>query len=225
MKTRIKVRNAKMADIPALLAIDEEIWPQFRATPEMFQSRVETFPEGQFVAMLNGQVVGSVFTQLIDYKDWGDKTFTWNNVTDFGTIRRTHNPKGDSIYGVGLAVTKRFQGSATSKLLVMASVCMTIRMNLCQILLGSRIPAYHRHSEIPVEEYIHATREKNNRFLDPELAFYQKYNGEPIKPLPNYMDDPESLNFGVLIRWKNPFYNKPLRWIIPFVLKIFPNIF
>lgn len=208
MKAKIKVRQARMNDVPALLKIDEEIWPQFRASDEMFRSRIEVFPEGQFVAVAENQVIGSVFSQLVNYEDWAEKDFTWNEITDCGTIRKTHQPNGDSVYGVGLAVIKEFQGTDASRLLAKAGVWLTVKLNCRQILLGARIPAYHKHQDISVAEYIKMTGGKSGRLLDPELAFYQKYKGEPIKPLPNYMDDPESLNFGVLIRWQNPFYNR-----------------
>jgi GNAT superfamily N-acetyltransferase len=212
MKEKIKVRNAKLPDLPELLAIDKEIWPEFPATEEMFRSRIETFPEGQFVAEADRNIVGSVFSQLVKYEDWADKDFTWNEITDYGTIRQTHNQNGDSVYGVGLAVIKRFQGTGASHLLIVNIVQLAIRLNCRYILLGSRIPSYHKHSEIPPALYIKTY--KGKRLLDPELSLYKRYGGEPVKPLPNYMFDPESLNYGVLIRWQNPFYNKPFKRVI-----------
>jgi len=224
MKRKIRVRQTRLSDIPQLLKIDAEIWPDFRANEEMFRSRIETFPEGQFVALVNGRIVGSVFTQLINYKDWEHRTFTWDEITDFGTIRRTHNPKGDSVYGVGLAVAKKFQDRTVSHLLILCSVQQTIKMNRRRILLGARIPAYRRFSDTPPEKYIRMVRSKSGRLFDPELAIYQEYGGMPVKLLPNYINDPESLNFGVLVEWQNPLCNNPLRKIIAFILKIRPDV-
>jgi hypothetical protein len=225
MRQKIRVRQATLADVYRLLEIDKEIWPNFRASAEMFQSRITVFPEGQFVAVVGGKVVGSVFNQLVNYEDWKDKDFTWDEVTDNGTLRRTHNPRGDSIYGVGLAVAKQFQGSAASRLLTIAAVRWVVSNGRQQILLGARIPGYCRHSDIPVKDYILETRGKRGRLLDPELAFYQKYGGEPIKPLPNYIHDPESLDFGVLIKWPNPFYGKPVSSIfVDWFLRICPSV-
>lgn len=226
MGIKIKVRQAILADVPQLLRIDEEIWPESRADGQMFRSRITVFPEGQFVAVSNGQVVGSVFSQLVGYKDWADKDFTWDEVTDKGTLCRTHNPKGDSVYGVGLAVAKKFQGSAASRLLTIAAVRWVVCNNRRQILLGARIPGYHRHPDIPVEDYIVKTRGRKGRLLDPELAFYQKYGGKPVRPLPNYIHDPESLNFGVLVKWPNPFYDKALlSFLVGLFLRVCPRAF
>lgn len=225
MKNKIRVRQATLADVPQLLRIDKEIWLEFNANAEMFQSRIITFPEGQFVAVLaDGQVVGSVFTQLIDYKDWENKNFTWDEVTDNGTLRRTHNPKGDSVYGVGLAVVKKFQGVGVSERLLIAVAGLTIRENYRRVILGARIPGYCRHSDIPAEDYIVKTRGKIGRLLDPELAFYQKYGGKPVKPLPNYIPDSESLGFGVLVNFKNPFHNKFYRKVVAWFLRVCPSV-
>ncbi len=153
-----------------------------------------------------------------------DRNFTWNEITDSGTIRQTHNPNGDSVYGVGLAVVREFQNTAVSSFLIIEAGRLTIQKNYRQLLIGARIPAYHKHQDIPVDEYIKITRGGSRRFFDPELAIYQKYKGIPIKVLQNYMYDPESLNFGVLVSFKNPFYNSLFRKIVALVLKIRPEV-
>jgi GNAT superfamily N-acetyltransferase len=207
----IKTRQAETKDLSQLLEIDREIWPESLATEEMFRSRLETFPEGQIVAVKNDQAIGSFFTELINFEDWAKKDFSWNEVTDEGSIRRTHNPKGDSMYGVGLAVSKKFQGIGVSQVLIAKAIKLIIQINRRQYLLGSRIPGYYKHTDIPVDVYIETRRGKSQRLMDPELAFYAKYGAEPVKVLPNYISDSASLDYGVLIRWKNPFYNKPFK--------------
>jgi len=212
-KIKIRIRNAKIEDIPILLEIDEESWPGFRANNEMFLSRIKVFPEGQFVAVVDDKIVGSCFTQRINESEWRDRNFSWSEITDNGLIKKTHRQNGESMYGVGLAVRKSFRNFTVSQRLIIAGIQLAIRLNLKQIFLGSRIPSYHRYPHIPVEEYIR-TLTSSGRLLDPELTLYKKFGGEPIRPLPNYMPDPQSLNFGVLIRWKNPFYKNPfIKWI------------
>jgi GNAT superfamily N-acetyltransferase len=193
----ISVRQAKIADLAELLTIDEKIWPEFRATKEMFQSRLEVFPEGQFVAVCCDQIVGSIYSQLVDY-ELLPKSFTWTEVTDKGTIRKTHNPIGDSVYGIGLAVLPEFQGTSASRLLIMAVADWAMNSGRHRFLWGARIPGYHKHKEMSVEQYI---QKKNSmgRYIDPELALYQKYDANPVRPLVDYIPDVESLNYGVLV--------------------------
>jgi hypothetical protein len=212
MKRKIRARQARLFDVPRLLEIDSEIWPNFSATEEMFCLRIKTFPEGQFVTEIDGKITGSVFSQMVRYEDWSSKDFTWEEITDCGKIRRTHNQNGNSVYGVGLAVAKEFQGTIASRLLISKIVQLAIRLNCQYVLLGSRIPSYHKNSDISPSLYIKTCRGK--RLLDPELSLYKKYGGEPVRLLPNYMPDPESLNYGVLIKWQNPFYNRPFKKVI-----------
>jgi len=61
--------------------------------------------------------------------------------------------------------------------------------------------------------------DNKKRLLDKELNFYNKAGLNIIKVIPGYMNDIDSLNYGVLLVWKNPFY---------YIVKIFPflkNIF
>ncbi len=212
----MKIRRCRKEDLPQLVDLDHKVWPFFPATPEMILSRIKTFRPGQFLAECNGRVVGAVYTQRINYDEWAKKKFTWMEITDNGTIKNTHRPDGDTLYGVGLAVKREFQGRGVSLRLIIAAGQLAIRLNVKQILLGSRVPSYHRHSEIPINEYLENPR-------DPELRFYLRYGVEFIKVLPDYMPDPESLNFGVLIGRRNPFYGNPFHHLIatifPYLIK------
>jgi len=193
----IVVRQATMDDLPGLLKVDAVVWPDFPAKEEMIRSRLEVFPKGQFVALCGDRVVGSIYSQLV-YYEFLPKSFTWMEITDGGTIRRTHSSDGDSVYGVGLAVLPEFQGTDVSHLLIMAVAKMAMRLGVYRFLWGARIPHYYKYKEIPVGQYIKKKTSKG-RYIDPELSLYQQYAANPDRPLSNYMPDPESLNFGVLV--------------------------
>jgi len=48
---KIKIKQAKIEDIPAIFQIEKEAWGEkWAATKEMFESRIKTFPEGTLVA-------------------------------------------------------------------------------------------------------------------------------------------------------------------------------
>ena len=71
-----------------------------------------------------------------------------------------------------------------------------------------------------VEDYVFGKR-KSGKPLDPELYFYLKNGFKIVEVIPGYMHDPESLDYGVLIRWDNPIYiitrMFPLKWMIRFI--------
>ena len=203
---KVKIKQARIEDIKEILIAEEKAWPEkLRATKEQFRSRIETFPEGTLVAIANSSVIGVVSTEIVDY-DIKDPIATWAEATDGGFIKKTHNPKGNTLYGVDLTVSQFVEN--TSKLLMQEVGKLVIRYNLKQGVLGARIPRYHKFKDkMTVEEYINDR--KGNRLMDPELSFYAKMGLKAVKALPDYIDDAESRDYGVLMAWKNPFYGKP----------------
>lgn len=215
IKNRVKIRKAKIDDIPQILKVEKAAWGSERAaTFEMFQSRIETFPEGTLVAILENKIVGVVATEIVNY-DLKKGFLTWYEVTDNGFIKKTHNPKGDTLYGVDLSVDPSYQNRGVGKKLMIAIGKLIIGYNLKRGLLGARIPQYHQFANrINVKEYVNLREKKDEILPDPELIFYQKLGLKILGVVPNYFKDPESLNYGVLMAWENPFYNKWYRGIV-----------
>lgn len=207
VKHIITLRMARENDIDQLLYLEEEAWlPGQRADREMFESCIKTFPDGIFVAEEKGKIVGVVVTQIVNYNyELEDFSLNWCEATDNGRIKDTHNPNGDTLYGVNLSVS-RHASRNVSRLLLELVGKLAIKHNLKRGILGGRLPRYHKYkNKMSAEEYIHAISE-TGRTLDPELYLYQKIGLKMIKLLPNYFNDPESCNYGVLLVWENPFY-------------------
>ncbi|MFH1294076.1 MAG: GNAT family N-acetyltransferase [Pseudomonadota bacterium] len=205
----IKIRQARLEDIPGILDVEEESWPEhLRATEVQFVSRIETFPEGTLVAVMNGTIVGVVATEIVNYRDFRQSTaaLTWDKITDQGFIKKTHNPSGDTLYGVDISVSRFAAGS--SSMLLRTIGRMTIRYGLKRGMLGARIPRYHKYADrMGAEQYVGIKR--GNGPADPELMFYKKFGLEIIRVIPNYIKDPDSCDYGVLLVWENPFYGRP----------------
>jgi hypothetical protein len=195
-----------MKDIDGMVDLEEKVWPKgLRATKEQFISRIETFPEGIFVAILDDKVVGTVVTEIIKYDLLNAATLTWKEITDNGFIRKSHNPWGDTLYGVNLSALPK---TDAAKLLMQEVGKLAVRLNLKRGVLGARIPRYHRvANRIAVEDYVNGR--KGNRPMDPELVVYTRLGLKITKIIPYYIDDSESCDFGILMVWDNPFYGKP----------------
>jgi hypothetical protein len=224
MRRKIRIRQARADDIEAILLVEKKVWPEsLRACQEMYQSRLSTFPQGTLIAEREGNIEGVVVVQLMNFSSTPDIS-SWNEATDYGYIKNSHNPEGNSLYGVNLSVCHGSQNRVAMTLLE-AMGKLAIRHNFKQIVLGGRIPGFARYLKhyrqkngIPVisdekrdkiaEDYMRATNKRGSP-LDPEINFYQKAGMKIIKLLPNYFEDPESLNYGVLVLWPNPFYGKP----------------
>lgn len=221
----IKIRNAELQDVKEILSVEKEAWPEgMQATEEMMESRIRVFPEGTKVALSESnyeRIVGVVCVEIVNF-DTKNPYPTWQEATDHGTIKHTHNSQGDTVYGVDLSVLPKAP-KETGKKLLESVAKMAIARNLRQCVLGGRIPRFARYVEKKLArdpeniskkemdqiawKYIH--QQSHSRSLDPEVNFYKKVGLEVVDILPNYMEDPRSLNYGVLLRWKNPFFNKP----------------
>jgi len=236
MRRKIRIRQARVDDIEAILLVEKKAWPEnLRASPEIYQSRLRTFPQGTLVAEREGKIEGVVVVEIINFRSASDVR-SWNEATDYGYIRKSHDPQGNTLYGVNLSVSPQTQ-SRVAVALLEAVGKLAIRYNSKQIVLGGRIPSFARYLKhhcqkngISVisdkkrdkiaEDYIQAKNRRGNP-LDPQITFYQKVGMKIIKLLPNYFEDPESLDYGVLVLWSNPFYGKPFRrfWSWRFKLK------
>jgi len=116
-KRGLEVRQARLRDIKEILRIEKEAWQKgLRATKEMFHSRLKTFPEGFLYAVMNGEIQGFVVTEILDY-DMRGSPLSWKEATDNGYIRKTHNPNGDTLYGVSLSVSTHAQRRVSVALL------------------------------------------------------------------------------------------------------------
>jgi len=217
-----RIRQARFRDTGRILRIEREAWPEgLRATREMLHSRLKTFPEGFLCAEANGEIQGFVVTEILNY-DIRKSSLSWQEATDNGYITRTHNPDGDTLYGVSLSVSPCARKGVAVALLEAAGK-LVIKYGLKQAVFGSRIPRYHRHAfKMSVEEYI-KSRTVSRRPLDPELGIYQSVGLKPVKIIPGYIDDPQSLDYGILVVWENPFLD--LTRLFPFWAQLLSSSF
>lgn len=215
---RVITRKANQRDVDSILKIENDAWGLNAATREMVFSRINTFPEGVIVAEKNNNLVGVVFTEIIDWSVYKNKdSFTWYEVTDNGLILKTHNRNGDTLYGVGLSVMNAYRGEGIGTELLRSIARLIVSLRLKRGVLGGRVPYYHKFNHYSIDDYLKAVDQDGN-ILDPELRLYKRSGLKIIKPVKNYFNDPESLNWGILLSWENPVYI--LSWI-PFLAKIF----
>lgn len=216
MENKRIIRPASPNDLEEMLRIENEAWPvELRATEKMLRSRLETFPEGNFVAISDGHLDGFVCTQIVKYNN-DIVTKNWYEATDNGYIKKTHDYNGDYGYGVSLSVLPTAPHRTPFQLLEAAGK-MAVGFNLKGGLLGARIPSYHKYADqVPIEEYVFK-KNKRGKYLDPEINLYFKAHFKPIKILKDFIKDPASMNYGVLLEWRNGFY--PLGRVFPPIRK------
>ncbi len=206
----MEIRKARIEDIEEIVKLEQSAWPEGgAATSEQIEERISIFPEGVIVCVDNLKIVGTVMGELLEYKELMSGEKTWSSITGNGYIS-THSNTGNVLFGVDLSVDPTSRNKGLGKNLLMEIGKLAIRKNLIGGVLGARMPDYHKfHSQVSPEEYLNY-RDGSGKLIDSELRFYERNGLKLIKVLPNYFPDKESLDYGVLCLWKNPFYVKNL---------------
>jgi len=218
-RSKFVFRPATLADVPNLVKLEQNVWGESGAKSLQLSSRIKIFPAGNIIALYENRVVGYLSFEYVD-NVVNLSHFSWDDITDNGTIVKSHKFQEKYMYGINLSVHKTMSGQQLGFGLTLQAWINMILNNKKGIFIGSRMPGYRaykrHHPGITAEEYVKLKR--NGKLRDPELRMYEKDGVCPVKVLPEYFPDPPSENYGVLLYRKNPFYNWPFRrfwaWLI-----------
>lgn len=196
-------RGGRIEEISGMLRVENEAWPEKMAfTKEHFLSHLVVFPEGIFIAKVDGEIAGVGISEIIQY-DLDHPVPTWYEVTDNGFLRNKHDPAGNTLYGVSLTVSPRFSAWGIGPKMLDCAQRYVVEKKLERFVIGSRVPRYHKYAaRMTANDYIHA--KKGKRYFDPEVEFYASSGFIVVGLLPEYFEDPDSVNYGVLMSWDNP---------------------
>lgn len=202
-KEKVTIRQAVHADIPALVELSRKVYPDFYSTAEELRGQISSFPEGQFVALYDGRIVGYCATFIIG-GDVALKPHTWEEITGGGFASR-HDPDGDYLYGMEVCIDGDYRGLRIGQRLY------DVRKKLCQqfelkgIIFGGRLPSYGRRKNKVQgpEDYIEQV--KSRKIRDQVINFQISNGFEPLGVLKDYLpEDRESEGYAVHMLWKNP---------------------
>lgn len=165
---------------------------------------LKLFPEGQLCIAVDDKVVACSLSIIVDYDEYGDK-HTYKLITGEYTFS-THDPTGDTLYGIEIFVSPEYRGLRLGRRLYEARKELCETLNLKSIVAGGRIPGYHAHADtMSPREYI--DRVKAKELYDPTLTFQLSNDFHVRKVLKNYLPgDHESKDFATLIEWNNIYY-------------------
>lgn len=209
-ETPITVRNTAPEDFDDVIALQTRCFPGMRPwTREQLAAHHSAFPEGQFVVEVEGELVGSSSSLIVDLEEVGEH-HTFAEVSGHGTLS-THDPEGSDLYGIEVMVDPEYRGMKIGERLYRARRELAERLNLKRILIAGRMPHYHEHAqEMTPREYLDAVL--RNEIPDPVLGFQVRQGFAPRRILPGYLPrDEESQGFAVLLEWNNIEYRPPGR--------------
>lgn len=206
----LRLRNLTIEDFDSLVALQLKCFPGMKPWKrEQIESQLAIFPEGQSVLEMEGRIIASSSSLIVDsagHADWHD----WKLSTDDGYIRN-HDPRGDALYGMEIMVDPEFRGMKLSRRLYDERKRIARAKNLTGILIGGRIAGYGKYADtMSASEYVQRVIEKT--LVDPVLT-PQLSNGFVLKGLiPNYFPgDSESRGYATFLKWSNFDYVAPNR--------------
>jgi predicted amidohydrolase/predicted N-acetyltransferase YhbS len=199
------IRPMQREDIEAILSIQQQCFPGMDPWKQShLESHLAIFPEGQLVAELDGEVIGSCSSLRINFDEY-DNRHTWNDITNNGFITN-HDPNGANLYGIEVMVHPEFRRMKVGHRLYEARKDLARELNLKSIIIGGRIPNYHLHAhEMSAREYVDAV--KKHKIYDPVLSFQLMNDFTLMRINQNYLsDDKASGKYATLMEWNNVDY-------------------
>jgi predicted amidohydrolase/GNAT superfamily N-acetyltransferase len=168
---------------------------------------LDKFPAGQVVIKVNNKIAGCALSLITNLDDFSEE-HTYKEITGNYTFD-THNPDGDTLYGIDVFVKPEFRGLRLGRRLYDYRKELCEKLNLKCIMFGGRIPNYHSYADkISPKEYIE--RVKTKKIHDPVLNFQLSNDFSPVKVLKGYLEaDASSQQYAVLLKWNNIYYEKP----------------
>ncbi|WP_066531611.1 bifunctional GNAT family N-acetyltransferase/carbon-nitrogen hydrolase family protein [Erythrobacter sp. CCH5-A1] len=206
---RLEIRQAKLKDVRAIGDLVRRAYDDLPAyTQGEIRGQINNYPDGCFVALFDGAVVGYCASMRLDARV-ALSDHTWDEVTGNGFGSR-HDPTGDWLYGYELCVDPAVRGTRLGRRLYEERRALAERLDLTGIVFGGRMPGYARAkrrktngAQTP-QEYLDLVIE--NRIHDPVLRFQLANGFEPAGILPRYLpEDKASRGNAVRMVWRNPY--------------------
>ncbi|RFU71437.1 GNAT family N-acetyltransferase [Peribacillus saganii] len=203
---KMEIRKMEYKDIDEIIALQAVCFPGMEPwRRDQLESHLDIFPEGQFCAEYDGQIIGSCSSLIINFDEYDDR-HSWDDITDEGYITN-HNPDGYNMYGIEVMVHPDYRRMKIGHRLYEARKELARQLNLKSIIIGGRIPNYHKYAdEMTPREYV--AEVQLHKIYDPVLSF-QLLNGFTLMRINrNYLpDDKQSNKYATLMEWNNVEYH------------------
>ncbi|MDY0280708.1 MAG: GNAT family N-acetyltransferase, partial [Salinivirgaceae bacterium] len=192
----------KEAMIESYSSLSDAYWKESRIS-----KLVTSFPEGQVVIKVDGQLAACALSIIVDYDLYSDR-HTYKQITKDYTFN-SHTDDGDVLYGIDVFVKPEFRGLRLGRRLYDYRKELCENLNLKGIVFGGRIPNYHKFSdELTPKQYI--DKVKMREIEDPVLNFQMSNDFHPSRVLKGYLPgDSASNEYAVLLKWDNIYFEKP----------------
>jgi GNAT superfamily N-acetyltransferase len=185
---RIELLSFPMANPDDLLSADD------------IRAYAEVFPEGYFVALLDGVPVGQGAGIYLDF-DFDNPQHTIAGITGDHQCGN-HDPDGAWYYGTDITVHPDHRGHGIGARLYDARKGLVVAAGKRGIIAGGSLPGFYQHKHtMTAAEYV--DRVVTGELTDPTLSFQLAQGFEVRGMLENYLEDEADDGWAALIVWEN----------------------
>lgn len=203
-KKKLVIRVAKKMDVGAILALSKQVYADLPPyTKAHLTGHINAFPDGQFVAEYEGELIGYCASIRVDEK-LALQPHTWNEISG-GGYGATHDPDGDYLYGIEIFVDPEFRGIRVGERFYHKRKALCSDLGLKGIVFGGRLPSLAKKiKQVKTPEaYIEAVQKRKIR--DSVLSFQLHQDFDVIGVLKHYLpSDKDSMGMAAHLLWRNP---------------------
>jgi GNAT superfamily N-acetyltransferase len=193
----IITRKMKKEDAARLEILQNTVFPELIPEERMqaihFSFHTELFPQGQWVAEVGGVLAGSTTSIRYHFNPEYPETHRFADLFDHGFMR-THQPEGNWLYGMDMAVFPEFRGMGIARKLYRARQQVVRTLGLQGQVTVGMLNGFSAHSK---EEYYQAL--VDGVLNDPTVSVQQKIGFHLSGLMKDYLSDPTCGNAGVLL--------------------------
>jgi GNAT superfamily N-acetyltransferase len=158
------------------------------------------FPEGYFVALVEGRPVGQGAGIFLDY-DFDHPRHTLAEITGEHQCGN-HDPDGAWYYGTDISVHPDFRGGGIGGMLYDARKDLVRRAGKRGIIAGASLPGFFDH-KATMSAAAYVDRVVAGELSDPTLSFQISHGFEARGVIENYLEDEADDGWAALIVWEN----------------------
>ncbi len=177
--------------------------------PTDVDEQLVRFPEGQFVAVYGDGadelVVGIASTMRISRPPTEPPRSWEDEIGAKGIVN--HNPNGEWLYGVEMAVRPDFRRQGVGTVLYQARFDLVKHLNLKGWYAGGMLMGYYRYQDsLTPKEY--GEKVISRDIVDPTVTMQMNRGFEAWSVIENYLSEPDAGDAAVHIVWLNPDYRE-----------------
>ncbi len=176
------------------------------------EEQLERFPEGQFVAVLRThdagthedgtEIVVGTATTMRTKRPPDAPPLGWTAVIgDYGLPN--HDPEGDWLYGVEIAVHPDYQRRGIATALYRARLALVPELGLKGWYAGGMLMGYHRYADV-LTPRAYAERVIASELVDPTVSMQLHRGLQARGIIEDYYPEPKAGNCAVLLVWQPP---------------------